>query len=130
MIVSSEFPSNLSRTLSNVSLQTKGAVSSTKLQIFMSCKKKKRSFKYRLKSRGSSTDPCGTPLIRSVQALKVVFIFTVIFCFSSSCKLNLKHISQNHMHEVSFAINTSKFIVTKTLQRSISIVPAKSFLSS
>ena len=30
MIVSSEFPSSLSRTLSNVSLQTKGAVSATK----------------------------------------------------------------------------------------------------
>ena len=77
-----------------------------------------------------TVDPRGIPLIRSVQALKVVFIFTVVFCFSSSCKLNLKHISQNHMHEVSFAINTSKFIVTKTLQRSISIVPAKLFLSS
>ena len=40
-----EFPSNSFRTLSSVLLLTNGVVPSAKLQIFMSCKKKKRSFK-------------------------------------------------------------------------------------
>ena len=48
----------------------------------MSCKRKKRSFKCILKSRGPSTDPCGTPLITSAQVPKVVCIFTLgIFIF-------------------------------------------------
>ena len=44
-IVSSEFFSDLLRTLSGVSSQVRGAVSSAKLKIFMFSKKKKRSFK-------------------------------------------------------------------------------------
>ena len=47
----------------------------------MSCKKKKRSFKCILKSRGPSTDPCGTPLITSAQVPKVVFIFFTLGIF-------------------------------------------------
>ena len=31
----------------------------------------------------ASTDPCDTQLIRSVQALKVVYMFTFCFLFSS-----------------------------------------------
>ena len=33
--------------------------------------------------RGPSTDHCGIPLIRSVQVLKIVFIFTLCFLFSN-----------------------------------------------
>ena len=53
-----------------------------------------------LKSRGPSTDTCGAPLVRSVEVLKVVFIFTLF------TKLNLNHFSQNHMYDV-FPINES-----------------------
>ena len=41
-IASSEFLTNLSKTLSSVSSQTKGVVSSAKLQICMFCQKKKK----------------------------------------------------------------------------------------
>ena len=77
-IVSSEFFSDLLRTLSGVSSQVRGAVSSAK---YLCLVRKRKDHLNKYRTRRPSTGLCGTSIIRPVQVLKAVFILACCFLF-------------------------------------------------
>ena len=62
-------------------LQIYGVVSSAKLQMSIFLSVKNKLCKSMLNNKSLSADHCRTPLIKSVQELVVLFIFTLWFLF-------------------------------------------------